>query len=196
MRRTSDRERKKRKITTETTEERQSCNSRESKRKREMRARVRSCPIQTRPKARPQKRRTRPVVEPPNDNEQTQQETAQRNNGNSGIQSTSLSSNTINKEEQELLLKFRKKMDDIQYGLCSVCNERIPSMKLIREKCKRCHTESTVPKKFSEANCMDPRDVPEELKELSEIEEMLIAQVLRLCQYIDFEEVKTGIGET
>ena len=38
--------------------------------------------------------------------------------------------------------------------------------------------EKSTPKRFSSENNMDPGVVPEELKGLSEIEEMLIAQVL------------------
>ncbi len=68
-------------------------------------------------------------------------------------------------------------MDDICYNLCPICNERIPSMTLVKGMCRCCHTENSLPKKFSAENNMDPGDVPEELKELSEIEEMLIAQV-------------------
>jgi hypothetical protein len=186
LRRISDRKRKKRKITMEAIEEHQSRNSRESKRKRETRAHIRSCPTQIRPIALPRARlqtrsqtrsQTRPVVEPPNNNEQSQQETTQRDNDNSGIQPTPLSSNTVSEEEHKLLQKFRKKMDDIQDGLYPVCNERILSMTLIMGMCRCCHTEKSLPKKFSAENHMDPGDVPEELKELSEIEEMLIAQV-------------------
>ncbi len=217
LRRTSDRERKRRKNSTETIEERQSRNSRESKRKREMRARIRSCPTQTRPKAppklrpqtrpkappqtrpkappkvRPQTRpQTRPVLEPLNDNEQSQQET-QGDSNNSGIQSTPLSSNTIGEEEHKLLQKFRKKMDDIRYNLCPICNERIPSMTLVKGMCRCCHTENSLPKKFSAENNMDPGDVPEELKELSEIEEMLIAQVFTVMTVY---RLRGGQGET
>jgi hypothetical protein len=43
--------------------------------------------------------------------------------------------------------------------------------------CRRCYTEKTEPKKFSAENNMDPGEIPNELKGLTEIEEMLIAQV-------------------
>ena len=50
-------------------------------------------------------------------------------------------------------------------------------MNIVKGTCRRCHTEKKTPKKFSAENNMDPGDVPEELKGLTEIEEMLIAQV-------------------
>jgi hypothetical protein len=78
---------------------------------------------------------------------------------------TPLSSNTVSEEKHKLLQKFRKKMDDIQHGLYPVCNERIPSMTLIMGMCQCCHTKKSLPKKFLA-----------ELKKLSKIKEMLIAQ--------------------
>ena len=43
--------------------------------------------------------------------------------------------------------------------------------------CRRCYKEGGTTKKFSKDNNMDPGYVPEELQDLTEIEEMLIAQV-------------------
>ncbi|CAG8668030.1 15340_t:CDS:2 [Cetraspora pellucida] len=57
----------------------------------------------------------------------------------------------------------------------------------IQEECCRCSSERITPKRFSSENDMDPEEVPEELQNLTEIEEMLIAQVFpvmsvyRLC---------------
>ena len=69
-------------------------------------------------------------------------------------------------------------MNDIRYNVCSECNERIPLMTLVNnEMCRRCHKEKKEPKKFSSGNNMDPDEVPEVMKGLTEIEEMLIAQV-------------------
>jgi hypothetical protein len=90
------------------------------------------------------------------------------------------SATTINEEEISMLQDFCRKMDDIRYNICKVCKERIPSLTLVKESCKRCYYEKNtdnIPKKFSSSNNMDPGDVPEELKGLSEIEEMLIFQV-------------------
>ena len=68
-------------------------------------------------------------------------------------------------------------MDNIRYNECPICNERIPGMTLVMGMCRHCYKEKKTPKKFSNGNNMDPGPVPEELKGLTEIEEMLIAQV-------------------
>ncbi|CAB4416219.1 unnamed protein product [Rhizophagus irregularis] len=44
-------------------------------------------------------------------------------------------------------------------------------------ECRRCHNDKKIPKKFSADNNMDPGEVPDELQGLTDIEEMLIAQV-------------------
>src|SRR2546429_3629822 len=75
-----------------------------------------------------------------------------------------------------MLKKFRKKMENIRYKTCDVCNEHIPSLQIVKGMCRRCSKEKGT-KKFSSENDMDPGEVPDELKELTEIEEMLIAQV-------------------
>ena len=48
-------------------------------------------------------------------------------------------------------------------------------MKLVQGTCRYYYTEKSPIKKFSSENNMNSGDVPEELKGLSEIEEMLIA---------------------
>ena len=89
---------------------------------------------------------------------------------------TNSDATTISEEEHRILQGFCDKMDNISYKVCSICNERIPCMILINNiTCRRCHTEKHVPKKFSADNNMDPGEVPDELKGLTEIEEMLIA---------------------
>jgi len=96
---------------------------------------------------------------------------------NENINDQPVSATNINKHERHILRNFRYKMDDIRYNACPVCNERIPGMTLVEETCHRCHREKTIPKKFSKENYMDPGELPEQLKGLTEIEEMLIAQV-------------------
>ncbi len=44
-------------------------------------------------------------------------------------------------------------------------------------ECHRCHSEKSISKKFSVQNNIDPGEVPEELQNLTKIEEMLIAQI-------------------
>ncbi|PKK59202.1 hypothetical protein RhiirC2_719980, partial [Rhizophagus irregularis] len=90
------------------------------------------------------------------------------------------SATTMSEEEISMLQDFCIKMENIRYNLCNVCQERIPLLTLVKETCKRCYYEKNTggtPKKFSGGNNMHPGDVPNELKGLSEIEEMLISQV-------------------
>jgi len=44
-------------------------------------------------------------------------------------------------------------------------------------ECQRCYSDKGIPKKFSTENNMNPGDLPVELQGLTEIEEMLIAQI-------------------
>lgn len=82
----------------------------------------------------------------------------------------------ISEDELRSIQNFRARMDNIQYKLCPICQERIPSMVLVNGMCRRCNKEKGT-KKFSKDNDMDPGEVLEELQGLTEIEEMLIAQV-------------------
>src|ERR1044071_9236787 len=120
-------------------------------------------------------------------------------------------------------------MDSIEYKLCNVCNERIPSIRsvtYVKNMCRRCYAEKTKPKKtspennnnstdiqdetieteeplnrqdlpkrFSAENFMDPGEVPDELKSLTEIEEMLIAQVFTVMTVFRFRGGQTIIAE-
>ncbi|EXX53883.1 hypothetical protein RirG_239720 [Rhizophagus irregularis DAOM 197198w] len=78
--------------------------------------------------------------------------------------------------ERDLLKKFRNKVNKFKHSLCTTCNENFPSIVIIRGECRRCHKEKQ-PKKFSKDNNMDPGEVPDELRDLTEIEEMLVARV-------------------
>ena len=91
-----------------------------------------------------------------------------------------------------MLQDFRSKMDNIRYNSCPVCNERIPSMSLVKEMCHRCYMEKKLPKKFSAENNMNLGNVPDELKGLTEIEEMLIAQVFTVMTVYRLRGGQTG----
>ncbi|PKC51700.1 hypothetical protein RhiirA1_483178 [Rhizophagus irregularis] len=78
--------------------------------------------------------------------------------------------------ERNLLKKFYNKVNKFKHLLCTTCNESFPSIVIIRGECRRCHKEKQ-PKKFSKDNNMDPGKVPDELRDLTEIEKMLVAQV-------------------
>src|SRR5581483_11805034 len=99
----------------------------------------------------------------------------------------------IDKNEIRMLKNFRKKMENIHYKICNVCNEKIPSLILVQEMmCRRCFSEKSVPKKFSAENNMDPGKVPDELKALTEIEQMLISQVFIVISVYRLREGQTG----
>jgi len=69
-------------------------------------------------------------------------------------------------------------MDNISYKLCKVYNERIlylPSVSIIQKTCRRCYLEKSISKKFSKENNMNPENMLNELKLLTEIKQMLIA---------------------
>src|SRR5688572_18890160 len=152
----SVRERRSQKHSMESTEERESRLNRENERKRDARVRVRE---QTRNETVEDRQnmnepdRYVDAEQTLSDNEPNVQERAQRDNDYSAIP---ISATTISEEEHCLLKDFREKMDDIIYNLCIVCNERIPSMRLIRKMCQRCYSDKTIPKKFSAENNMDP----------------------------------------
>jgi len=80
----------------------------------------------------------------------------------------------ISIEEQASLMKFQKKMDKIQYNTYPIYNEKIPDMSMVKGICQCYYTKKSTPKKFLANNNMDLREVPEELKELTKIKEMLI----------------------
>ena len=77
--------------------------------------------------------------------------------------------------KQDLLQKFHDKIDKFKHTLCPVCNESFLSIVLVKGEYRHCYTKKTLPKKFSAENNMDPGNVPKELQDLTEIEEMLIA---------------------
>ncbi|CAG8830479.1 21829_t:CDS:1, partial [Gigaspora margarita] len=56
----------------------------------------------------------------------------------------------------------------------------------------RCYNEKTLSKKFLFDNNMDPGEVPEELQGLTEIEEMLIAQVFSVIVVYRLREGQYG----
>jgi hypothetical protein len=83
----------------------------------------------------------------------------------------------LNEFDREILQKFRNKMDKLKHVFCPICKECCPSIVLVKGNCHRCHMEKSLFKKFSADNNMDPGEVPEELQDLTEIEEMLISKV-------------------
>ena len=100
-----------------------------------------------------------------------------RTNHQDTVRSNVIEDNCLPKSDQKLLHDFRKKLDRLSNNLCPVCNECFPSIEIVEGKCRRCYGEKNNVKKFSARNNMDPGEVPEELRDLTQIEEMLIAQI-------------------
>ncbi len=167
------RERKKRKRASENTEEHQRRISSETACKRELRI-----------------LKQRQVKNLSDANESTQE--TDHSDNESDAQHAPPKVNIISKDEHNMLNEFHSKMDNIQYNTCPVCNERISSMTLVMGSCRRCHTEKSSPKKFSMENDMDPGDVPNKLEGLTEIEEMLIAQVFTVMTVYRLKGGQTG----
>ncbi|OWA50644.1 hypothetical protein BV898_15154 [Hypsibius exemplaris] len=81
--------------------------------------------------------------------------------------------------------KFRAEMAGLQFQTCVVCNESFPDIHLVAgaDTYARCsYDKHPVTKLFSAANDIDPGIVPEPLQGLTQIEEMLIAQVSLIIQ--------------
>ncbi|CAG8666363.1 30185_t:CDS:2 [Gigaspora margarita] len=88
-----------------------------------------------------------------------------------------LNSQLLTDTDRKLLKDFCSEINKLRNSLCSTYNERFPSINIVIEECQRCYMEKNEVKKFSFENNMDPGDVPKELKDLTEVEEMLIAQI-------------------
>ncbi|PKY32280.1 hypothetical protein RhiirB3_491413, partial [Rhizophagus irregularis] len=171
-----DRERKRRKVAEETNEERETRLARDQKRKipeethEEYEARLEAEEEVRRARAR-NKYQLRKARETP---KQFAARLSQ-NKPNIRRKRVSESSGSIQPSDRKLLHKFRSTISNFTNKLCNICNERFPSITLIGDECRRCHLEGS-PKKFSAENNMDPGEVPQELQDLTDIEEMLIAQ--------------------
>ena len=104
-------------------------------------------------------------------------------------QHTSGMTNSGNKKKWEIdvdsaqkhLSNFHK---SIQYNMyqCKICFEAWPLKGKVKSKnayiCQRCSSDKKIPKKFSAGNQMIPSCIPNELQDLTQIEEMLIARAL------------------
>ena len=65
--------------------------------------------------------------------------------------------------DRKLLQDFRSKINAFTNNLCTICNERFPSIDLRGETCRRCYDDKNPSKKFSASNNMDPEEAPDEL---------------------------------
>lgn len=71
--------------------------------------------------------------------------------------------------------KFEVEQMTYKFSCCEVCKERRLESKGTRNMCTHCRRDKNVPKVWSEENNMDPMSVPEDLSEMSDAEQMLIA---------------------
>jgi len=108
-------------------------------------------------KDRESKRRKRSILMPIDEHQNRQEE---------------IESNIQQLTEYRILLQdFRSEMNKLGHKSCPVCNERFLSIDIVKGMCRRYYKDNKNNiKKFSSRNNMDPGNVPEELKGLTETE--------------------------
>ncbi|CAG8823248.1 16919_t:CDS:2, partial [Gigaspora rosea] len=109
-----------------------------------------------------------------------------------------LPSTILDEFDKVLLRQFHDKVAKLKHLECSTYKECFPSITLVVGEYRRCYNKKTLPKKFLFDNNIDPGEVPKELQELTEIEEMLIAQVFPFLEnninfFQDVEEFTTRL---
>ncbi|CAB3998542.1 Hypothetical predicted protein [Paramuricea clavata] len=70
--------------------------------------------------------------------------------------------------------------EHLEHRRCTICKEAWPICQNLASEvfiCYRCKRDKKLPKKFSAKNDMDPGTVPEQLRGLTQVEEMLISRV-------------------
>ncbi|CAG8616750.1 6262_t:CDS:2, partial [Cetraspora pellucida] len=82
----------------------------------------------------------------------------------------------LSESDKKLLNTFYKIIVKTRNEYCLTCEEHFLSIILYQGECQRCYKEKA-PKKFSIENNMNPGDIPQELQNLTNIEDMLIVQV-------------------
>ena len=75
---------------------------------------------------------------------------------------------------------FHLDQEHLQHRQCTICKEAWPARQNLASEvyiCYRCKRDKKSPKKFSVENDMDPGIVPQQLKDLTQVEEMLISRI-------------------
>ena len=62
------------------------------------------------------------------------------------------------------MLKFHRSISNIEVPLCLTCLESFPGLSVSSDECNRCHRDDSTPKLYSDANNMDPGEVPPQLQ--------------------------------
>ena len=81
---------------------------------------------------------------------------------------------------QNEMHSFHLDQERLERRQCTVCKEAWPTRQNLKSEtytCYRCKRDKKSPKKFSAENDMDPGIVPEQLRGLTQVEEMLISRV-------------------
>ena len=73
-----------------------------------------------------------------------------------------------------IMNKFHNRLNTLRLNQCLVCEESW--FHITYNKCGRCKRDNVSPPKFSVGNSMIPAELPKELEELTQTEEMLIAR--------------------
>ncbi|CAG8494159.1 7358_t:CDS:2 [Cetraspora pellucida] len=91
-----------------------------------------------------------------------------------------LSACQLTDDDYNFLKKFCDTVTELKYNYCPICKECFLSITLNYKtgNCNKCSRDKLIPKRFSLENDMDSEEVPSELPHLSQVEEMLISQVL------------------
>ena len=90
--------------------------------------------------------------------------------------------NPLHEQEfvQNEMHSFHLDQERLEHRQCTTCKEAWPTRQNLTSEtytCYRCKRDKKSPKKFSAENDMDPGIVPEQLRGLTQVEEMLISRV-------------------
>ena len=89
---------------------------------------------------------------------------------------------------QNEMHSFHLDQERLEHRQCTICKEAWPKRQNLASEvfiCYRCKRDKKSPKKFSAENDMDPGTVTEQLRGLTQVEEMLISRVcpiMRVCR--------------
>jgi hypothetical protein len=80
---------------------------------------------------------------------------------------------------------FHLDQEHLEHRQCTICKEAWPTRQSLAAEtyiCFRCKRDKKSPKNFSAGNDMDPGIVPEQLRGLTQVEEMLISRICPIMQ--------------
>ena len=99
---------------------------------------------------------------------------------------------------QNEMHSFHLDQEYLEHRQCTMCKEAWPTRQNLASEvfiCYRCKRDKKSPKKFSAENDMDPGTVPEQLRGLTQVEEMLISRVCPIMRAIENMGVRGGIKD-